>query len=196
MYIRYFFFFIIINMTFGITAIGMHPVDAVNAGSDLGNPIYLGGCYWDSTTAPVIDPSTHADPATSMTDLQNELTFPTNATDTDGAFGDNAMLNSITDFTEITGKTIEAVKNFLGGTYVIDVISNVAIGGEVVYESQGGSNTDDCPAGYDIDDWCLKKQSNVVWDYFVAGFTTIIAFAFIICLVQIVRPFNTGSSSL
>lgn len=199
MYIRYFFLFIIFNMVLGVSAIGMHPIDAVAQGSNLGNPLYLGGCYWDGTTtiAQTIDPVEYGDPSTDISDTLGELTYPTNSTSTSsGPTGDGNIINSITDFTEATGKTIETIKNFMGGTYVIDVISNVAIGCDVVYETQGGSNDDDCPAGYDIGDWCMVKQSNVVWDYFVNGFTTVIAFAVIICIVQIVRPFNTGSASL
>ena len=123
MYIRYFFLFIIFNMVLGVSAIGMHPIDAVAQGSNLGNPLYLGGCYWDGTTtiAQTIDPVEYGDPSTDISDTLGELTYPTNSTSTSsGPTGDGNIINSITDFTEATGKTIETIKNFMGGTYVID----------------------------------------------------------------------------
>jgi|TARA_Y100000310_G_scaffold345303_1_gene463546 hypothetical protein len=188
-----------------MTAIGMHPADANAQGSSMGNPIYLGGCYWDSSSeiAEYIDPVKYGQVQSGNTsgdgigDTVGELTYPTNSTNQSGGLeGDGNILNSITQFTEQTGKTLEMARNFMGGTYVIDVISNVTIGCEVVYETIGGNDDTDCPVDTDIGEWCSVKKSNIVWDYFIQGFSTLIAFAVVIAILQIVRPFNTGSASM
>ena len=170
-----------INMVFGLGALGQNAYD---------NPLHLGGCYWDTTSAIATtpDPVEYKGGGESLDDVVGELTYPTNATNTDGGqTGDGNIFNSITEATEATWKTLETAKNFIGGTYVIDVFRNFSVGCEVVYDE----NEPPGWTGGTYHGWYLQPNStaNPVFDAFLDGISYLIAISVIITIIQIVRPF-------
>ena len=170
-----------LNVVFGLGAMGANVYE---------NPMHIGGCYWDDTAsiAQTPDPVEYQGQGETLDDVVGELTYPTNATNTSGGLtGDGSILNSITEATEATWKTLETAKNFLGGTYVIDVFQNITTGCDIVY-------ADDEPAGWDggtYHGWYLTPSANAnpIFEAFLEGITYIIAISVIITIIQIVRPF-------
>ena len=164
------------NSLLGVGALGTSVHD---------NPLYVGGCYWDESAAvaQTKDPVAYQGGGETLDDIVGELTFPTNSTSTGG--GDGSILDTFTEGTEATLKTIQVAKDFLGGTYVIDVFQNVANPCDIVYD-------ENAPAGFvgTYHGWYLLKSTtpNPVWDAFIEGIAIIIAIAVIVTIVHIVRP--------
>ena len=168
-----------LNVMMGIGASGANAYE---------NPLYLGGCYWDETTAPAKDPVAAKGGGETIDDVVGEISYPTNATQTTGGIiGDNSILNSITEATEATFKTLETIKNFLGGTYIMDVMQNITLGCDIVYDETEPANWN----GGTYFGWYLipSATANPVWSMFLEGMSYILAISLIITIVQIVRPF-------
>lgn len=169
------------NVMFGIGALGANAYE---------NPLHIGGCYWDDSAAiaQTPDPVEYKGGGESLDDVVGELTYPTNSTNvTGGTTGDGNIFNSIQEATEATWKTLETAKNFLGGTYVIDVFQNLTTGCDVVYDENE-------PAGWTggtYHGWYLTPSANTnpVMDAFLEGLSYMIAISVIITIIQIVRPF-------
>ena len=165
------------NVMFGLGALGTNVYE---------NPLHIGGCYWDETAAIAQnkDPVAHQGGGETTADVVNELTNPTNSTSTGG--GDGSILDTFTEGTESTLKTIQVAKDFLGGTYVIDVFQNLVFQCDYIYDENE-------PAGWTggpYHGWYLvpATNSNPVYDQLMELFTILIAIAVIVTIIHIVRP--------
>ena len=169
-YLKMILFAVCVNSMCGIGALGSSVHD---------NPLYVGGCYWDESAAvaQTKDPVAYQGGGENLEDVVSELTNPTNST--------GGILDVFTEGTESTLKTIQVAKDFLGGTYVIDVFQNIANPCEIVYD-------ENAPAGFvgTYHGWYLLKSTapNPVWDAFINLITIVIAIAVIVTIVHIVRP--------
>ena len=159
-----------VNSLCGVGALGSSPHD---------NPLFVGGCYWDESAAvaQTKDPVAYQGGGENLEDVVGELTNPTNST--------GGILDVFTEGTESTLKTIQVAKDFLGGTYVIDVFQNIANPCDIVYD-------ENAPPGFvgSYHGWYLVKSTtpNPVWDTFMELIAIVIAIAVIVTIIHIVRP--------
>ena len=160
-----------LNVMFGIGAIGSNVYE---------NPLHVGGCYWDGSAAIAqnTDPVAHQGGGETASDIVGELTNPTNST--------GGILDVFTEGTESTLKTIQVAKDFLGGTYVIDVFQNITLGCDIVYDENE-------PAGWTggtYHGWYLVPAgaNNPVYDQVMELLSILVAIAVIITIIHIVRP--------
>lgn len=126
------------------------------------SPLYItDNCYFPSTEldesgnriggAPQIDPA-ELTSGTPMTDLVDEMANPTNSTSTDPTYGLGETLNTFTDPFAQTYKSLETMKNFVTGGFVLEVLRNVGT----------------CTTG--------NNPNNPLWDYVIGGIEIVMLF--------------------
>ena len=147
-----------------------------------------------------IDPS---DPG--FSDMGAELQQPTNATQTQGPgdpTGGGEPFNQITEAIEASYKTIETMKNFVSGGYVMNVVSNI----NLQCDTQPTLLTlAECQTA-DPDGWnsitlpCTNPNfgqpiSNAIWDYFSVSFQVVVSFLVVVTLFYFVTGRGTFLSN-
>jgi len=152
-------------------------------------PLYIGeNCFYDvpldpNTGDPLIDPAaSHSDPSiTGMADLTEEMSFPTNSTQTDATWGANETFNSITSQIEQGWKALETMKLFIGGGFVTSIFDNIFF-----CQIDNNPLTETGEVNPTYQEWV--RVSNPLWDYFKTG----IGILFSILLVYTVFYWVTG----
>tara|TARA_Y100000758_G_C16018280_1_gene410151 strand:- start:622 stop:1161 length:540 start_codon:yes stop_codon:yes gene_type:complete len=160
---------ILLNSTLGISAMGDRA----------SNPLYSPPCFWDESTAPPDDPADKGGGESSQ-DVLDEIVMPTNSTSTDTGFGDSNPFNAITEGIEATAKTLETIKNYIGGGYIMGVIGNVTLCNQVMGDDPATTGV--------VEQWYyVRDSSNPVWNNLLEGVEFLIIFANIIVIVSYVR---------
>ena len=147
-----------------------------------------------------IDPT-----APGFASIGDEMKVPTNSTATQGPgdpTGGGEPFNQITESIEASYKTMETMKNFVTGGYVMNVINNINLQCDTqptlmtLAECQATP-----PEGWDtVTVPCTNPNfgqpiSNPVWDYFSIAFQVIISFLIIITLFYFITGRGTFLSN-
>jgi len=131
-----------------------------------GTPFYAGGesnCYFPVDGAPSIDPTTTLPGGlltgtSNITNVQKEFITPTNSTLTDvGWLGSGNPFNAFTDAIDQASKTMEIMKNIIGGGYIMNVVNHFSFN-----------------CSYDENGNLVDNGTSPVWDGFIDGFSFIV----------------------
>ena len=138
-------------------------------------------------------------------DMGAELKQPTNSTTTQGPgdpTGGGEPFNQITEAIEASYKSIETMKNFVSGGYVMNVVSNLNLQCDTqptllsLAECQANP-----PTGWDQSTVpCTNPNfgepiQNAVWDYFSVSFQVVISFLVVVTLFYFVTGRGTFLSN-
>ena len=205
MYLNLLLFFMCSNLGLGI----MHIPD-----TPLSVPESFGQCFaefeespGDGKMVPIgeldsrgIDPN---DPG--FSDIRGELEQPTNSTSTQqpgDPTGGGEPFNQITEAIEASYKTMETMKNFVSGGYVMNVLANLNMECDTqptlltLAECQANP-----PAGWNGSTVPCDNPNfgqpvpNVVWDYFSTSFQVVVSFLVVVTLFYFITGRGTFLSN-
>lgn len=124
-------------------------------------------CYYPQVTAVEIDPLKEAtgqdllDQTTGESDLISDLQDPTN--DSNTGEGDGTPLDSFTQTAEILARSVDLIKNFLTGGYVVNTLGNLVIGCDITCDEALIDTVDD---GVDHPTQCdIHGTASFSYDY-------------------------------
>ena len=138
-------------------------------------------------------------------DLRGELEQPTNSTQTQqpgDPTGGGEPFNQITEAIDASYKTMETMKNFISGGYVMNVVSNLNLQCDTqptlksLAECQAAN-----PVGWNGTTLpCTNPNfgqpvSNAVWDYFTTSFQIVISFLVVVTLFYFITGRGTFLSN-
>lgn len=131
-----------------------------------GTPFYVNGtdnCYFPSTGAPPVDPTIHVNSTllagnnATIGTVQDEFITPTNSTLTAPGWITTNPLNSFLDTVDQAAKSMEVMKNVIGGGYIFGVIDHFSIS-----------------CGYDENGTLIDFGTSPVWTTFKEGISVVI----------------------
>ena len=138
-------------------------------------------------------------------DMTEEMRQPTNSTDTQGIgdpTGGGEPFNQITEAIEASYKTMETMKNFVSGGYVMNVLANLNMECDTqptlltLAECQANP-----PAGWNGSTVPCDNPNfgqpvpNVVWDYFSTSFQVVVSFLVVVTLFYFITGRGTFLSN-